>query len=125
MNDEEFVFAPHEMSLSVEGKDIVLSTVTPACDFCLDTRVVWEYPCARFVIEELQFGSDDNWLACERCAALIEEVDFERLAARSIRSWNLRHGEMSIGQEAGMRDIQWGFSVNRNGERFLCKEADS
>jgi len=125
MNDEEFVFAPHETSLSVEGKDIVLSAVTPACDFCLDTRVVWEYPCAKFIIPERQFGSDDNWLACERCAALIEEVDFEGLADRSIRSWNIRHGEMSIGQEEGMRDIQWGFSVNRNGERFRCAEADS
>ena len=121
--DEEFVFAPHETEIKMEGDDVVLTSPTPACDFCLDSRIVWEYPCGKFVIPEIGFASDDNWLACERCAALIEEADTEGLMYRSIRSWNVRHGAVAAEQEQGMRWIQQGFTDNRNGERFRCEEA--
>ena len=119
MSEDEFVFAPiHETHVEERGEELHLATVTPACDFCLDMRVVWEYPCERFVIEEIQFGSDDNWLACERCAEYIEQGFLPALRLRSLRSWIKRNGMPDREQIDGVGLIQQGFFDHCNGERF-------
>lgn len=116
--DEEFVFAPHVTMTVQRGDEIHESALTPACDFCLDTRSRWEYPCKRFVLDEIGFGSDDNWLACERCAEMIEKHDFGGLTARTVRSWNLRYGPASPDDIDKMGQIQHGFFDHRDGPRF-------
>lgn len=116
--DEDFVFVPHATVTVHRGDETHEMALTPACDFCLDARTRWEYPCKRFVLDEIGFGSDDNWLACGRCAELIERGDFGGLSARSVRSWALRYGEASRDDIDKMGQIQHGFFDHRNGSRF-------
>lgn len=119
MNEPEFVFTRiHATVLEQEGDDLVQSALTPACDFCLDTRVAWEYPCATFTLDNIGFGSDDGWLACETCAGRIEARDFGGLSARSVRSWITRHGSIERFQLDWMGQIQHGFLDHRNGPRI-------
>jgi hypothetical protein len=88
----------------------------------LDSRVVWEYPCATFVLDD-DFGSDGAWLACARCAELIEERLLPALTLRSLKSKEAR-GEKITGDAIDrIGRIQQGFFDHRNGERFVCKEA--
>lgn len=115
---DEFVFAPHTEIWTEHGDELVASTTTPACDFCLDTRVVWEYPCEEFVLTEIQFGSRDNWLACERCASYIEGGLLAALTLRSMRSWIKRYSTITKEQLDGISQIQQGFFEHRTGPRF-------
>jgi len=118
----EFVYAPiHATTLSEKGRDLVEEAITPACDFCLDTRVRWEYPCADFVLKKIQFGSQNGWLACERCSERIEAGDFGGLGVRSVRSWLNRHGELSRLRFDSIGQIQQGFFDHRNGPRIPYK----
>lgn len=87
------------------------------CDFCFDSRVRWEYPCPTFTIAEIHFGSEAEWLACDRCAEFIEAENWEELALRSIRSWETRIGEGGEWQTAMIRRIQAGFAEHHEGER--------
>jgi len=116
--NDEFVFAPHTEIWQQEGDDLVASTNTPACDFCLDSRVVWEYPCAEFVLTEIGFGTRDNWLACERCANLIEKKQLPMLTLRSVRSWLKRHGSIKSRQMDEIGLIQQAFFDHQSGEPF-------
>lgn len=119
MSDPEFVFAPMHATMVVEeGSDLFQEALTPACDFCLDTRIKWEYPCERFVIEHLRYASDGGWLACERCSEMIEKGDFGGLSARSLRSWIARHGTMPQGDLDSLAEIQHGFFDHRQGLRI-------
>lgn len=46
------------------------------CDFCHPARpALWDYPASSFVCRgssPVAFASDGGWLACDRCADLIE-----------------------------------------------------
>ena len=57
------------------------------CDFCVPAQQArWDYPATSFVYrpEGLpMFGSDGGWLACQRCADLIEANDLDGLVAVS------------------------------------------
>lgn len=118
MDEPEFVFAPvHATRITHEGDHDYEEALTPACDFCLDTRVKWEYPCATFWINEIDFGSADEWLACEACSERIEAGDFGGLSARSARSWQQRMGPMSAELLDAMGAIQHGFFDHRTGPR--------
>jgi hypothetical protein len=57
---------------------------TPVCDFCDAPSTIWRYPCSSFRIEELDWSSNGDWLACEECAALIEADHLYALAMRSL-----------------------------------------
>lgn len=119
MSDErEFVYAPAHIVMSVqENGEEYLDAVTPACDFCLDVRVRWDYPCDDFYIDEVEFGSSDGWLACDRCADLIERRLLPELTARSLRSWGNRIGELLPDQLDRTAMIHQGFFDHRTGER--------
>lgn len=122
MSTEEFVFAPvHATMLTVvkEG-DLIEDAITPACDFCLDTRVAWEYACEDFTLEvpgfPMDFASQGNWLACGHCAEMIEGGYLPNLTARSLRSWRLRNGERETDLDS-IGIIQQGFFDHRTGAR--------
>lgn len=121
--DEEFRFAKHMTEIEVlDDGDAVMTTTTPACDFCMDTRIVWEYPCRHFVIPQIGFGSDDNWLACERCAEFIEGRFLPNLTVRSLRSWAFRFNEIDNELIDRIGLIQQGFFEHQNGPRFRAEE---
>lgn len=116
--DKEFVFASEHLVVINEERDgTYLDTLTPACDFCLDVRTRWDYPCKEFVLDEIGFASSDGWLACERCAELIEKQLLPELTARAARSWIERMGALMPGQIDQMGQIQQGFFDHREGER--------
>lgn len=117
--DEEFVYAPaHIVTINEEDGDGYMDAVTPACDFCLDMRVRWDYPCGKFYLDEIEFGSSDGWLACDRCAELIEKGLLSDLTARSIRSWMKRIGPPFPDQLERTLMIHQGFLDHREGERI-------
>jgi len=108
----------HATMMVAEGGRILEQGITPpVCDFCMDTRVRWDYPCEDFVIDSLEYGSVEGWAACDRCSALVEADERGLLAERSLESWRLRgmpaHDELS----KGVREMQAGFFANRVGER--------
>ena len=117
-DDQEFSFAPvHATYLVQHGDDTYEEALTPACDFCLDTRIRWEYPCKTFFIEEIDFGSEGEWLACDRCSERIESGDFGGLAARSLKSWTMRMGAPQPEFVDAVGQIQQGFFDHRIGPR--------
>lgn len=121
MTDErEFVYHPVNISMTTQqGEDTLTEQITaPVCDFCFDSRLRWEYPCETFTIPDIHFGSENGWLACDRCSTLIEADDWEALASRSIRSWENRMGGSDEWQESMIRRIQKGFAEHHEGERI-------
>lgn len=119
MSEPEFVFAPTHVTVLVDGEDgeTYEESLTPACDFCLDTRVVWDYPCERFSIEELDFGSDGEWCACERCSEYIEQGFLPLLTLRTVRSSSFRGVQHDWRDIENYGRIQQGFFDHRTGGR--------
>lgn len=99
-----------------EGRLYEEGLTPPVCDFCEDTRVRWEYDCGEFVLEELGRGSDSGWLACDRCAALIEALEIDALVERSLKSWSVRMGT-EFSDRVGLRQFQAGFFAHRGDRR--------
>jgi hypothetical protein len=97
--------------------DEIVARSAPVCDFCFDLRVRWEYPCEPFYLEKLEWGSNDEWLACEICSRYIERTMLRDLVSRQVASWRLRTGEPSWEQITNMRLILLAFLANRCGER--------
>lgn len=120
MSDPEFVYATHiTMVKDKPGEPGVgiEDALTPACDFCLDTRCRWSYDCEDFSLPEIGFASTLGWLACDRCSELIEAEDVEGLANRSIKSWNNRMGEPDAWHVTMIQTIQQGYWDHRRGSR--------
>lgn len=119
MADPEFQFLDVMMTEYVEeeGRIYGQAVTPPVCDFCMDCRVKWEYDCGTFVLVDGQFGSDDGWLACDRCSALIEADKRLMLAERSLESWRVRGMPAVASILAGIQGMQAGFFEHRKGER--------
>lgn len=121
MEDErEFVYHPVHVTLvepHEEGGTIETALSSPVCDFCFDARVRWEYACATFEIPQINFGSENGWVSCDRCADLIDVENWEDLADRSIRSWINRMGGIEKWHAQSIRMIQQGFVEHRIGGR--------
>jgi hypothetical protein len=65
------------------------------CDFCNSTSPRWAYPASDFPIaitvpadggEPHVAGSSGPWAACDTCAALIEENNYDALLVRSLEA---------------------------------------
>lgn len=97
--------------------DEQVAITAPVCDFCFDLRVRWQYPCEQFVLEGFDWGSADEWLACDICSTLIEAENWPDLLARSFASWALRLGTPSVQEVGGVTLLQRAFRTNRSGER--------
>jgi hypothetical protein len=67
-----------------EGFDVEAAVDAKLCDFCSKEEVTWDYPCADFQDDMLNWGSRGHWGACEICHGLIEANEREALAARSL-----------------------------------------
>jgi hypothetical protein len=119
MVDQEFVFAPIHATQIIRGENghDYEEALTPACDFCLDTRIAWEYPCEQFVIDEIGFGSNGEWAACERCSELIEKRLLPLLTLRSVRSSIARGQKVDQTTIDNYGLIQQGFFDHRTGPR--------
>jgi hypothetical protein len=95
-----------------QGETFHETVSSPVCDFCFDQGPTWDYPCERFVIPELDFGSDEGWSACDTCSALVEAGDVEGIVER---------GLMVFGQperREALIKITEGFLAHRTGERI-------
>jgi hypothetical protein len=117
----EFEFLPitaHEITTRDDGSHDMVPLTGPECDFCLDCRVRWLYDCGRVFLEAYGFGSEGRWAACDFCAAMIDAGDREGLAARSIRSWELREMPKMPYVEHFIREIQAAFMENREGPKI-------
>lgn len=86
---DEFQFPKvHITEVYEEGGSLYEKAKTsPVCDFCFDTRVMWDYATERFFIDEIGFGSDEGWALCDVCADLVERGIGAELCARVLRSW--------------------------------------
>lgn len=63
----------------------------PCCDFCgAEADRYWRFACPPFVIEELGYGSADDWAACDDCRPLVEAQAEESLIERWLL---LNHGD--------------------------------
>jgi hypothetical protein len=73
------------------------------CDFCQDDDPGWEVPARDFIVpDQPKTASSGAWAACDVCAALVRENEWDRLIARVDRSWRDRHPEMP---DAGLKVI--------------------
>jgi hypothetical protein len=89
----------------------------PECDFCTDNRVRWQYDCGSFEVPERGIASTGGWAACDRCSELVERDDREALAARSMRSWEVRGLPLLPLVLTSIREMQGGFFEHRVGGR--------
>ena len=116
----EFVFAKEITETVMEGPNGPIKLTDPiVCDFCMDTRVEWSYPAESFEVPGGLGGSLGWWGSCDLCSALIEEDDRSSLARRSVRSWELRHGDgvpLAVVLHS-ITGIQDGFFRHRTGPR--------
>ena len=120
MSEPEFVHGTHITFVRDDPDDPnvgIEDTLTPACDFCLDTRIRWEYDCEDFTMPEIGFASTLGWVACDRCSELIDAGDVHGLAERSLRSWKVRMGFPAPEGGITIRMIQGGFWSHRSGPR--------
>jgi len=117
--NEDFHFPAVQVSEVIDAgdHDEVVSVSAPVCDFCFDLRVRWQYPCEPFYLDELEWGSADEWLACDTCSTYIEETRLRELKNRQVESWRIRIGEPSWGDIHNMGTIMLAFLANRCGER--------
>lgn len=61
------------------------------CDFCLADHARWVLPVEQFMMAP-GHESEKDWAACDDCAALLREVDWEGLTTRALREYKKRHG---------------------------------
>lgn len=95
-----------------EGETYEEAVSSPVCDFCFDQGPTWDYPCKRFTIAELGFGSADAWAACNTCAELIEAGDVEGLVERGLAIFGQPE------RRPALRKITEGFLAHRDGGRI-------
>jgi hypothetical protein len=61
------------------------------CDFCGDGNAIYEYPTEDFVMATVKgsitttHNSISSWVACQTCATMIEEDEWESLARRAAK----------------------------------------
>lgn len=107
----------HVTEISRRGDGILVESAVSSyvCDFCGDAGPSWDYDCAQFAIDAIDFGSLEGWAACTPCSDLIEADDYEGLLVRSL--------DNPLGREDAphwsprIRLIHAGFREHRIGER--------
>lgn len=65
-------------------------TYKTLCDFCNDRGPTWVLPAHSFGF--LGGKSVDDWLACNDCAVLLRDEDWDGLVKRVEQHWARRHG---------------------------------
>lgn len=80
---------------------------TTLCDFCNEPQPAWSYPCIPWVDHSTTpaNASDDAWLACTGCAALIDADAYQQLAARSAANICRRNGLPATARPAVQQHI--------------------
>lgn len=96
----------------IEGRLVESPVTSPVCDFCGDLGPTWDYPCARFELPDIEFGSMEGWAACNTCSALVEIGDWGAMLRRlgSVV-------EMSVTMQMRMLRIWREFTYHRLGPR--------
>jgi hypothetical protein len=97
--------------------DEMIAVTPPVCDFCLDKRVRWLYPCSEFFIEQIGWDSADEWLVCDHCAQLIESGNGSGLLERVLESARERDDPVDEERLCGFLLIQHAFFAHRQGAR--------
>jgi len=97
------------------------------CDFCSDPQPAWIYPAESFTVNKVNWGSEDDWAACEECSQLIEDgkhetVVKERMLATAAVGvngalWNLFNKEERREVEVETRRLYDKFRRARRGPR--------
>jgi hypothetical protein len=94
-------------------------TMPLCCDFCAGSPIAWEFPVKEFSLDEYQYTSLENWLACEACAAFVMNEDFEALVGYSVlRRRDLGLEELTQEEREFVRKLHLGFAINRTGPPF-------
>jgi hypothetical protein len=116
---EEFHFPQlHITKITPGEEEDYEEAVTPyVCDFCFDKRVRWEYPCERFWLAHLDWGSDGPFMACEQCAELIEQGYLPNLSARVMRSWTAMGVQLEMDLADAVGQMLQAFFDHRAGQR--------
>jgi hypothetical protein len=73
----------------------------PVCDFC-SGQPAWRYPAETFNAtpgEPLPLISEDDWVACDECAALIERNEWNALARRGLLTPMGKQAVEMLGEE--------------------------
>lgn len=73
----------------------------PICDFCSGKEVYARYPAKTFNAVKagegqrtLYVNSEDDWAACQPCAALIDAGSWDGLLQRSVQTFREKYGSM-------------------------------
>ena len=103
--------------------------VQVVCDFCSraqeEGEVFWTYPCANFIYpvspptDVPSGGSMGGWAACDACHELIEALDLDTLARRSVDADLHRHPHMNDRRQellSATTRMQLAFMRHRIGE---------
>lgn len=80
----------------------------PVCDFCSGPPA-WRYPAETFNAtpgQPLAQICEDDWLACDECAALIERNEWNALARRGLETPTAKDAIALIGEEATLAQIR-------------------
>lgn len=96
MVDEDHVAVPVR-----EGQVITVGH----CDFCFAEKPVAALHVRSFQTAAPGFGSAGDWAACEHCARLIRQRQWQELTAHSIKSWEGRHGPMMPEMKGQIRGL--------------------
>lgn len=87
------------------------------CDFCSEPYPRYSHVCKTFTVDGLpgatEYGSIEDWAACEACHELIQQQAWSALAMRSVQ-----HAPPELRElvQNSVRSLHDGFRANRTGE---------
>jgi hypothetical protein len=65
------------------------------CDFCSDPKPIRTFACEDFEVAE-GARSVGGWMACEPCAQLIEEAEWDALRLRALKHFREKYEGMPV-----------------------------
>lgn len=90
------------------------------CDFCFATEPEWRYPCKSFDIPGThEYGSYEDWAACDACHDVIEANDRAALVERAMQgpsARKMKNNTVSVILRQSLHALYKEFFANRNGE---------
>lgn len=88
------------------------------CDFCHARLPEWRYPCESFTVTfrgHPMPGSTGAWLACQRCHELIQAEDWETLADRAVRGFEMLPPQVVEEVRNAIKRFHQAFNEHRTG----------
>lgn len=90
------------------------------CDFCFAADPTWRYPCKSFDVKGTHnYGSYEDWTACDKCHDVIEAGDRDKLVQRAMKGPSARKMKGSAAAVVlrhSLHGLYRDFFANRIGE---------